>query len=150
MEFKQVIGRRRSIRFFLPFRPVERSKVQKMLEAARRSSCVGNVNNARAIVIWKDQASPKLIKNITPPLGYQQMQTAPCFILWYHDKSAYEIDKWIQDLHNLADTRRIGTDAAGTKADIERLLRPIFGASWQQMAVAPLAFMDVGLSLSLI
>jgi nitroreductase len=147
MEFKQVIGRRRSIRFFLPFRPVERSKVQKMLEAARRSSCVGNVNNARAIVIWKDQASPKLIKNITPPLGYQQMQTAPCFILWYHDKSAYEIDKWIQDLHNLADTRRIGTDAAETKADIERLLRPIFGASWQQMAVAPLAFMDVGLSV---
>jgi hypothetical protein len=47
MEFKQVIGRRRSIRFFLPFRPVERSKIQKMLEAARRASCVGNVNNAR-------------------------------------------------------------------------------------------------------
>ncbi|HEY5625813.1 MAG TPA: nitroreductase family protein, partial [Dehalococcoidia bacterium] len=31
-----------------------------------------------------------------------------------------------------------------TKADIERLLRPIFGATWQQMAVAPLAYMDVG------
>jgi nitroreductase len=147
MELKQVIGRRRTIRFFLPFRPVERGKVQKMLEAARRASCVGNVNNTRAIVIWKDQASAELLKNITPPLGYQQMQTAPCFILWYHDKSAYEIDKWIQDLHNLADTRRIGTDAAETKAEIERLLRPVFGASWQMMAVAPLAFMDVGLGV---
>jgi len=147
MEFKQVLGRRRTIRFFLPFRPVERSKVQKMLEAARRSSCVGNVNNTRAIVIWKDQASPELLKQITPPLGYQQMHTAPCFILWYHDKNAYEIDKWIQDLHNLAETRRIGTDVAETKADIERLLRPIFGASWQMMAVAPLAYMDVGLSV---
>lgn len=147
MEFKQVIGRRRSIRFFLPFRPVERDKVQKMLEAARRASCVGNVNNARGIVIWKEQASEELIKKITPPLGYQQMQTAPCFILWYHDKSAYHIDKWIQDLHNLADTRRIGTDAEETKADIERLLRPVFGASWQQMAEAPLAFMDVGLAV---
>ena len=147
MEFKQVLGRRRTIRFFLPFRPVERSKIQKMLEAARRSSCVGNVNNTRAIVIWKDQASPELLKQITPPLGYQQMHTAPCFILWYHDKNAYEIEKWIQDLHNLAETRRIGTDVAETKADIDKLLRPVFGASWQVMAVAPLAFMDVGLSV---
>ena len=118
-----------------------------MLEAARRASCVGNVNNTRAIVIWKEQASPELIKAITPPLGYQQMHTAPCFILWYHDKNAYEINKWIQDLHNLADTRRIGTDVAETKADIDRLLQPIFGASWQMMAVAPLAFMDVGLGV---
>ena len=147
MELKQVLGRRRTIRFFLPFRPVERAKIQKMLEAARRSSCVGNVNSPRGIIIWKEQASPELIKAITPPLGYQQMQTASCFILWYHDKSAYEIEKWIKDLHNLADTRRIGTDAEETKADIERLLRPIFGASWQQMAVSPLAFMDLGLAV---
>lgn len=147
MQFKQVIGRRRTIRFYLPFRPVERSKIQKMLEAARRSSCVGNVNSARAIVIWKDKATPELLKAITAPLGYQQMHTAPCFILWYHDKAAYEINKWIQDLHNLADTRRIGTDVEETKADIDRMLRPIFGSSWQMMAVAPLAFMDLGLSV---
>ena len=31
MELKEVIGRRRTIRFFLPFRPVERAKIQKML-----------------------------------------------------------------------------------------------------------------------
>src|SRR3990170_8109702 len=111
MECKEVLGRRRSIRFYLPHRPVEREKVLKMLEAARRASCVGNVNSARGIVIWKDQASAQLIKAITPPLGYQQMQTAPCFILWYHDTSAYEINKWVDDLKKLADTRRIGTDA---------------------------------------
>jgi nitroreductase len=147
MQFKEVLGRRRAIRFYLPHRPVEREKVQKMLEAARRASCVGNVNSARGIVIWKDQASAELIKAITPPLGYQQMQTAPCFILWYHDTSAYEINKWVNDLKNLADTRRIGTDAEQTKADIERMLRPVFGAAWQQMAVSPLAFMDLGLAV---
>ena len=94
MELKEVLGRRRSIRFFLPFRPVERAKIQKMLEAARRSSCVGNVNSARAVVIWKEQASEQVIMAITPLIGYQQMQTAPCFILWYHDKNAYEVNKW--------------------------------------------------------
>jgi nitroreductase len=144
MEVKRIIGNRRSIRFYLPFRPVEREKIQKMLEAARRASCVGNVTVARAVVIWKDQASPELIKAITPPLGYQQMQTAPCFILWYHDTMSYEVNKWINDLKNLAAQRRIGEDVERTQQIIEKSLRPAFGATWQQMAVAPLAFMDVG------
>jgi len=144
MELKEVIGRRRSIRFYLPHRPVERAKIQKMLEAARRASCVGNVNNARAIVVWKDQASPELIQALTPPLGYQQMETAPCFIVWYSDAAAYEVDKWIGDLRNLADTRRLGSDAEETKGLIEQFLRPIFTPMWRQAAVAPLAFMDLG------
>jgi nitroreductase len=148
MELKEVIGRRRTIRFFLPFRPVERAKLQKMLEAARRSSCVGNVMNIRGIVIWKEQASEELIKAITPPLGYQQMQTAPVFILWYNETAAYDVEKWISDLHQLAETRRIGTNVTATKAQIDKGLRPAFGAMWKQAAVAPLAFMDVGQAIA--
>ncbi|MGQ9572082.1 MAG: nitroreductase family protein [Dehalococcoidia bacterium] len=144
MELKEVIGWRRSIRFYLPFRPVERQKVQKMLEAARRASCVGNVNNTRAIVVWRDRAPEELIQALTPPLGYQQMQTAPCFIVWYSDSTAYEVNKWIDDLKNLAEIRRLGADAEETKRIIEKFLRPVFSAVWQQMAVAPLAFMDLG------
>ncbi|HWQ28565.1 MAG TPA: nitroreductase family protein, partial [Dehalococcoidia bacterium] len=148
MEVKEVIGRRRTIRFFLPFRPVERAKIQKMLEAARHASCVGNVMNVRAIVIWKEKASPELIRAITPPLGYQQMQTAPVFILWYNETAAYEVNKWINDLHQLAETRRIGSDVEATKAQIEKGLRPAFSASWRQMAVAPLAYMDIGQAIA--
>jgi len=148
METKQIIGRRRTIRFFLPFRPVEREKIQKMLEAARRASCVGNVMNVRGIVIWKEQASPELIRALTPPLGYQQMQTAPVFIFWYNETAAYHIDKWIDDLNRLADTRRIGTNAEITKAQINKGLRPAFAASWQTMAVSPLAYMDIGQAIA--
>jgi nitroreductase len=144
MEVKEVLGRRRTIRFFLPFRPVERAKVQKMLEAARRASCVGNVNNTRAIIIWKDQTSPELMQALTPPLGYQQMQTAPCFIVWYSDAAAYEVNKWIDSIKNLADQRRIGTDPEETKNLVNSTLKPLFAAMWQQAAVSPLAFMDVG------
>ncbi len=144
MELKEVIGWRRSIRFYLPHRPVEREKVQKMLEAARHASCVGNVNNTRAIIVWKDQASPQLIAALTPPLGYQQMQTAPCFIVWYSDANAYEVTKWIDDLKALAATRRLGSDADETKRIIDQFLRPVFTPRWKEMAVAPLAFMDVG------
>ena len=38
MEFKEVVGRRRSIRFFDPDRPVEREKIQVILETARLAS----------------------------------------------------------------------------------------------------------------
>lgn len=148
MELKEILGRRRTIRFYLPHRPVEREKIQKMLEAARRASCVGNVNATSAIVIWKEKASPELMQAITPPLGYQQMQTAPVFILWYQETGAYEIEKWIGNLKDLADQRRIGVDPVATKALIERGLRPVFGATWKQMAVAPLAFMDVGQAIA--
>lgn len=148
MELKEVIGRRRTIRFFLPFRPVEREKIQKMLEAARRASCVGNVMNVRAIVIWKEKASAELLQKITPPLGYQQMQTAPVFLFWYNETAAYEIDKWISDLYGLAETRRIGSNVAATKAQIDKGLRPAFGAMWKQAAVSPLAFMDVGQAIA--
>lgn len=144
MELKEVVGRRRSIRFYLPHRPVERAKVQKMLEAARRASCVGNVGNTSAIVIWRADASPELMQAITPPLGYQQMQTAPCFIFWYADTNAYQIDNWIERLCDLADQRRLGVDAEATKGLINRALKPFFEAMWQEAAVSPLAMMDVG------
>jgi nitroreductase len=144
MELKEVVGWRRSIRFYLTHRPVEREKIQKMLEAARRASCVGNVNNTRAVVVWRRQASDELIQALTSPLGYQQMQTAPCFIVWYSDSAAYEVNKWVDDLKNLAEVRRLGMEPEGTKRTIEQVLRPIFAALWQQMAVGPLAFMDLG------
>ena len=38
MEFKQVLGNRRSIRYFEPDKPVEKGKIQAMLEAANRAS----------------------------------------------------------------------------------------------------------------
>ena len=148
MELKEVLGRRRTIRFYLPHRPVERAKVQKMLEAARRASCVGNVNNTNAIVIWRDEASPELIKAITPPLGYQQMQTAPVFIFWYANTDAYEIGNWVEALLDLADQRRIGVEPEATKQQIKTVIEPLFDSLWKEIAVSPLAFMDVGQAIA--
>ncbi len=146
MDVKEVIGRRRTIRWYQPFRPVEPEKIQKMLQAARFASCVGNVNSARAIVIWRDRASPELMKVITPPLAYQQMQTAPVFILWFHDVMAYEHGKWMRNLMELAETRRIGQEPEQTKEDFKRIVGGAAG-TWQQIAKEPLAFMDLGLAV---
>ena len=54
MELREVIGRRRSIRFLLPYKPVEPEKIQRMLEAARIASHWGNVQSLRAVVVFKE------------------------------------------------------------------------------------------------
>ena len=148
MELKEVIGRRRTIRFFLPYKPVEREKVQKMLEAARRASCAGNVMNVRAIVIWREKASEKVIKAIAPRIGYQQMHTAPVFIFWYNEASVYIGDAWPDSVLRLADARRIGVEVEATKQEINEKLRPGFLMAGKAMGVAPLAFMDVGQAIA--
>ena len=59
MELKEVIGRRRSIRFIRPDKPVEHEKIQKMLEAARLASFWGNVQALKAVVIERSSAPGK-------------------------------------------------------------------------------------------
>lgn len=148
MELKEAIGRRRTIRLFLPYRPVEREKVQKMLEAARRASCAGNVMNVRAIVIWREKATPEVLKAITPRIGYQQMHTAPVFIFWYSEGSVYHGTAWIDSVLRLSESRRIGIDVAETQKEINEKLKPVFIATGEMMGVAPLAFMDVGQAIA--
>ncbi len=149
MELKEIIGRRRSIRIFLPYRPVEREKIQRMLEAARRASCAGNVMNVRAIVIWRERASQELIDSIKLPISYQQMQTAPVFILWYSDCMAYEGKRWVEAVTQLAETRRLGADLEQTLEEIRTKLAPGFQAADPRMTGAtPGAFMDAGQAIA--
>jgi len=149
MELKEVIGRRRSIRIFASDRPVERAKVQKMLEAARRASCAGNVMNARAVVIWRDQASKDLINAIKLPLSYQQMQTAPVFLFWYNECMAYKGERWVAQVTQLAETRRLGADLEKTLEEIRTMLAPAFMAMDPMVSgSSPGALMDCGQAIA--
>ncbi len=50
----QAMGDRRSIRYYDPDRTVEDWKIEAMLQAARHSSCQGNINATEAIVVQKE------------------------------------------------------------------------------------------------
>ncbi len=50
----QAMGNRRSIRYFDPEKKVEDWKVEAILQAARFSSCQGNINATEAIVVQKE------------------------------------------------------------------------------------------------
>ena len=85
MEFKEVIGRRRSIRFFDPDRPVEREKIQKMLEAARLASCAVNAQWARAVVGFRDDLTDDQLKRLKTPVAGINVELAPVHIHFFND-----------------------------------------------------------------
>jgi nitroreductase len=82
MEFKQVIGLRRSIRYYQPYRPVERAKVQSILEAARLCSQAINSNWAKAIVVNRDDMAPEDREALKVPTTTAQRDMAPAWIFW--------------------------------------------------------------------
>ncbi len=88
MEFKEVVGKRRNFQFFLPYRPVERQKVQLILEAARLSSRAVNVPFSKAIVAYRDALSPDERSLLKTPLSAELFDVAPVVILWYNDMDA--------------------------------------------------------------
>ncbi len=85
MEFKQVVGSRRSIRWFKPWRPVEREKIQVMLEAANRASRSMNADYPRALVVYRDELADELREALRNPTTSVDLDLAPVFIFWYFD-----------------------------------------------------------------
>lgn len=85
MEFKEVIGRRRTIRFFDPDRPVEREKIQKMLEAARLASCAVNAHWAKAVVGFRDDLTDEQLERLKMPVATLNVELAPVHIHWFLD-----------------------------------------------------------------
>jgi len=88
MEFKEVVGNRRSIRYFQPWRPVEKEKIQVILEAARRASRAVNAPFYRAVVLERDALTPEQRESMRTPTTTTDLEMAPVYILWYVDPTA--------------------------------------------------------------
>jgi nitroreductase len=88
MEFKQVVGTRRSIRYYEAWRPVEREKIQTILEAARLSFRGVNASFAKAVVVHRDEVSPEQREALKDPTTTAQLDMAPVWINWFGDLKA--------------------------------------------------------------
>ncbi len=93
MNFEQVIGNRRSTRFFDPDRPVEREKIQKILEAMRLSSCAMNAHWLRAVVVYRDELDDELFERLKVPVTGVLMELAPVHIYCFADPTIVPKDK---------------------------------------------------------
>ncbi|MEM4658302.1 MAG: nitroreductase family protein [Candidatus Methanosuratincola sp.] len=93
----EAIGLRRSIRWYEPNKPVEKWKIQAMLEAARLAPSAGNFNGQRAIVCYRDE-DPDIWEFIS---DWSQITTqmAPVLVFWCYDLAGYDVQG--QSIHDL-------------------------------------------------
>ncbi|MFQ5514461.1 MAG: nitroreductase family protein [Myxococcota bacterium] len=141
MELREVIGRRRSIRFLRPYKPVEIEKIQRMLEAARLASHWGNVQSLRAVVVFRDSASQEVLDSITAPIAGYQIRLAPVIIVWYLDTSA--VDAQADRLRELLRAGALGFGEGKAKA-LEEQLIPIFDSIREKLKEPGLGEVDCG------
>lgn len=144
MELKEVIGRRRSIRFMRPYKPVEREKIQKMLEAARRASFWGNVQALHAVVIERATAPEEVLAALPvgTAIGGFQFRMAPVVIVWYIDWNAVEVQG--QRLHELVDAGALGVNKEKSHAYLDSTLIPFFEAAAESIRAGGITEMDCG------
>ncbi|MCP4002630.1 MAG: hypothetical protein GY725_00405 [bacterium] len=141
MELREVIGRRRSIRFLLPYKPVEPEKIQRMLEAARIASHWGNVQSLRAVVVFKDSASEEVRNALLAPIAGFQIRLAPVVIVWYVETSA--VDEQSDRLRELLKAGALGFGEGKEKA-LEEQIIPIFESIREQFKEPGLNEVDCG------
>lgn len=143
MELREAIGRRRSIRFIKPYKPVEPEKIQVMFEAARIASHWGNVQSLRGVAIFKDSASKELLNELDGIIIGWQIKLAPCVIVWYLDPSA--VDGQSDSLRKLAKVGALGVGNEKTRSDgVENVLLPIFSGMQDALKAPGISEVDCG------
>ena len=102
MSFLEVVGSRRSVRWFDPGRPVGRWRIQRVLEAARLTGSAGNLQPWRAVVVDAaelDQASRRQLLAANNWQGPHRL--APVWIYWYADPDAAVPTAFLEGLREL-------------------------------------------------
>lgn len=144
MELKEVIGRRRSTRFLRPYKPVEREKLQKMLEAARLASFWGNVQALSAIVVERASAPADVLKALPTgtAIGGFQFRLAPVVIVWVLDWA--RVEEQGRRLHELVDAGALGINPEKSHAYMDETLIPFFQAATDAIKLGGLTEVDCG------
>lgn len=143
MELREVIGRRRSIRFVKTYKPVEPEKIQQMFEAARLASHWGNVQSLKAVAVFRDSASPEVLEAITGTVVGWQVKIAPVVIVWYIDPNM--VDEQSDRLRELLEIGALGFgDIEEKRKGLEEQLIPLFANLLEPMKMPGLGEVDCG------
>lgn len=144
MELKEVIGRRRSMRFLRPYQPVEREKIQKMLEAARLASFWGNVQALKAVVVERTTAPPEVLDALPvgTAIGGFQFRMAPVIIVWCLDWRT--VAQQGKRLHELVEAGAIGVDQEKSHAYLDSVMIPFFESAGDRIRNTGTTEIDCG------
>lgn len=90
MEFKEVVGTRRSTRIWEPWRPVEDWKLQTIMEAIYRAPRMLEVDFVRVVVMRRDELTPEQADALKTPTTTTQIELCPIYLWIYADLDALE------------------------------------------------------------
>lgn len=125
MELVEVLGRRRSIRFVKPYKPVEEEKIQAMFEAARIASHWGNVQSLRGVAVFREDAPKEVLDAMQAVVLGWQIKIAPVTIVWYVQPDA--VDEQSDRLREVTAAGAMGFGGKeGRMKALEEELLPIF------------------------
>ncbi len=141
MELREVLGRRRSIRFLSPHKPVEPEKIQMMFEASRIASHWGNIQSLRGVAVFRDSAPKEIVEAVTAPLLGYQIRLAPVTIIWYLETAA--IDDQDDRLRELCKIGALGF-GEGREEALETQMLPIFAMIRESTKEPGLGEVDCG------
>jgi nitroreductase len=143
MELREVIGRRRSIRFVRPYKAVEPEKIQMMFEAARIASHWGNVQSLGAVAVHKESAPKEVIDSLGASIVGWQIKVAPVVIVWYLD--THMVDEQSDRLRQLVDIGALGFGSPQERKDgLEKQLLPVFENIKENLKQPGLGEIDCG------
>ena len=147
MEFKTVIGNRRSIRFFDPDKPVEREKIQIMLEAARLASCAVNAHWLKAIVMQRDDIPEEQLEKLKTPVANVQLDLAPVHIYFFVDLGVVNAIQGSR-LKQLVDVGALPPTHGWSHRFVDELVYPqILKPITESPAYAAIAAADAGMAV---
>ena len=143
MELREVLGRRRSIRFVRPYKPVEPEKIQMMFEAARIASHWGNVQSLGAVAVHKESASEEVIASLGASIVGWQIRMAPVVIVWYLDTNM--VDEQADRLRELLGVGALGFGTVEQRTEgLETKLIPVFENIKEHLKQPGLGEIDCG------
>lgn len=111
MKFLEVCGLRRSIRIFDRKKPVDRQKIQRILEVVRvATTCPGNLQPWRAIVVEQDKLAAADRKTLLAADNYQAAHAqAPVWIYWCANTDSARPESFRTRVHELIDVGAMPT-----------------------------------------
>jgi nitroreductase len=119
MEFMQVLGNRRSIRYFEPDKPVEKAKIQIMLEAANRASRSGNIDYWKALVVYRDELDAETLDGLRVPTTTADLDLAPVQIYFFSDLSYADPNNFKRNLRELVNVGALNASHGWSEAYID-------------------------------
>lgn len=88
LDLFDAIGSRRAIRYFQPYRPVERWKIEMIFEAGHRSSRAINGSFIKTVAVERDSMDPDTREALKTPTNTSDLDMAPLYLFTYANKLA--------------------------------------------------------------